>query len=73
MISVVIFSAHSAVRRARRTWPAVAVRVLAVLATAWLCGAPSGAAALARTGDCAYASVDGGAAGGGAVVVSGDG
>ncbi|MCQ4214054.1 hypothetical protein, partial [Streptomyces longispororuber] len=59
--------------RTSRARSALVTRVLAVLATAWLCGAAAPVAqALAPADNCAYASIDGGATGG-AVAVSGDG
>ncbi|MCX4831588.1 hypothetical protein OG785_36815 [Streptomyces sp. NBC_00006] len=64
------------VHRTKRSGSALVTRVIAVLATAWLCGAPSAAAIaapLAVPADaCAYASVDGGSSGD-AVAVSGSG
>ena len=60
--------------RTKRSTSALVTRVVAVLATAWLCGAPSAAAmpATAPADNCAYASVDGGSSGD-AVAVSGSG
>ncbi|MER5437374.1 hypothetical protein [Streptomyces sp. NPDC002790] len=64
------------VHRTKRSGSALVTRVIAVLATAWLCGAPSAAATAAPVAvpadNCAYASVDGGSSGH-AVAVSGSG
>ncbi|NEB73941.1 hypothetical protein G3I40_01600, partial [Streptomyces sp. SID14478] len=60
--------------RTTRARSVLVTRVLAVLTTAWLCGAPFAAAApFAPADNCAYASIDGRTGGGGAVAVSGDG
>ncbi|MGP3770093.1 hypothetical protein ACTWJ8_04580 [Streptomyces sp. SDT5-1] len=60
--------------RTKRSTSALVTRAVAVLATAWLCGAPSAAAmpAVTPADNCAYASVDGGSSGD-AVAVSGSG